>query len=263
MKVCKVCKIGLIIIIMPIVLLCQASAQSEILSGIGDLTNNGFEVRALLISRVKTILSGELSARISEFRVDMGDCFKAGSKLVVFDCKIYAAQLTKATAEFNAATKFLEGYRKLDALGSISEIEMVSAIARMEIARAECVLQKAHVRKCVMTAPFNGRVVKRIATPFEYVSPGQPILEIIDGGLTLQIFVPSVWLRWLKPEQQFSIKIDETGQEYPARVTVLGARVDPVSQTLEIRADIQGSHPELLVGMSGSCVFQVPDSPVN
>lgn len=217
-------------------------------------------VRVLLIPFVETTLSGEIPAQIRRIRVDIGERFKSGQELVVFDCEMYKAQLQKAKAEQKEARKIFEVNKRLDALQSVSELEMAVSAARMEKAGAEIALRKAQVKKCVIKAPFSGRVVKRKANPFEYVSPGQPLLEVIDAHLSLQVLIPSRWLKWVKKKTRFTVHIDETGKDYTARITALGARVDPVSQTLEIRAKIDGKHRELLAGMSGTAHFDVPEA---
>ena len=63
--------------------------------------------------------------------------------------------------------------------------------------------------------------------------------------------MPSGWLRWLKSGYRFRVGIDETGKSYPAHVTRLGARVDPVSQSVKVTATIDGRFTELVAGMSG------------
>jgi hypothetical protein len=49
----------------------------------------------------------------------------------------------------------------------------------------------------------------------------------------------------------FRVQIDETRKAYPARFIRLGARVDPVSQSIKVVAAINGKYPELMAGMSG------------
>ncbi|EKE16916.1 MAG: HlyD family secretion protein [uncultured bacterium] len=63
--------------------------------------------------------------------------------------------------------------------------------------------------------------------------------------------VPSSWLGWLKVGQSFQVDIDETHKSYPAKFIRIGARVDPVSQSIKIAAAINGKFPELIAGMSG------------
>nr|MBF0223137.1 HlyD family efflux transporter periplasmic adaptor subunit [Desulfobulbaceae bacterium] len=142
-------------------------------------------------------------------------------------------------------------------LKSASELDVAVSKARVARAEAEVELRRSMVTKCTIEAPFAGRVISRAANPFQYVTPGQPLLQVIDdANLTVQLFVPSHWLNWIKPGLPFKVKIDETNTEYKAQLTVLGAKVDQVSQTLEVRAKIDGNHPELLAGMSGTAYFK-------
>ena len=240
---------------------CQVVAAGELPSSEAASPETGLEaqtggVRALLIPRAQTLLSGELSARIEELRVDVGDSFKKGAVLVRFDCSLYRAQLEKARAELREMEKTLAVNQRLGKLGSISELEVATAAARVDQARAEVALKRHSVNRCIIRAPYAGGVVKREAQPFQYATPGQPLLEIIaTRDLDLQVFIPSRWVRHITPGTAFRVHIDEVDKVYDARVTALGARVDPVSQTVEIRARVQGQHPELLAGMSGAARF--------
>ena len=220
--------------------------------------DNETNVRALLVPKVETVLSGEIAARIQSITVDIGDAFQEGEELILFDCEMYRAELSKARAELAEADKTHEVNTRLESFKSVSELDLAVSATRMDRAKAEVSLREAQVAKCIIKAPFSGRVLKRQAQPYEYVAPGQPLLELIDNvHLSLQLFVPSKWVRWLKPKDRFTVWIDETRKKYAARVSVFGARVDPVSQTLEIRAEIEGRHPELLAGMSGTAIFKV------
>ena len=94
----------------------------------------------------------------------------------------------------------------------------------------------------------------------QFVQPGQALLDILDDSvLELEFLVPSVWLRWLKVGGAFEVQIDETRKTYPARFTRIGARVDPVSQSVKVAAAIHGKFPELMAGMSGKVQIAQPD----
>jgi multidrug resistance efflux pump len=139
-------------------------------------------------------------------------------------------------------------------------MEVAVSAAEVDKFRAVVSLEAARSRMCKIDAPFNGRVIKRIARPFESVSQGQPLIEILDDSqLKVELYVPSRWLLWLKPDTRFTIHIDETGKTYPAHLSIIGARVDAVSQSIEITAEIEGDHPELLAGMSGEARFNIPE----
>ena len=164
------------------------------------------DVRVLLVPLVETVLSSEIPARIERIRVDIGDRFKSGRDLVIFDCEMYKAQLKKAKVELTEARKIFDINKRLDALQSVSELEMAASAAKMEMAKAEVSLRKTQIKKCTVKAPFSGRVVRRKANPFEYVSPGQPLLEVIDDvHLRVQILVPSRWSKWMKKKRATSV----------------------------------------------------------
>lgn len=86
----------------------------------------------------------------------------------------------------------------------------------------------------------------------QYVQPGQALLDILDDSvLELEFLVPSSWLGWLRVGSSFQVEIDETRKSYPAKFIRIGARVDPVSQSVKVAAAIDGKFPELIAGMSG------------
>jgi len=76
--------------------------------------------------------------------------------------------------------------------------------------------------------------------------------------LELEFLVPSAWLVWLRNGQTFEVEIDETGKRYPARFERIGARIDPVSQSVKVAAAIDGRFPELIAGMSGRVMVNAP-----
>lgn len=228
----------------------------------GDSTERLKPIRALLTPLVESTLSSQIAGRIEKINVRNGERFNLGDHLVEFDCTIQKAQLQKARSELLAIRKRHEANLKLQEYKSIGDLEVAISAAEVEKARAEYALVKAQVDMCIIDAPFDGRVIKRIARPYESVNQGEALIEILDDSeLKVELYVPSKWLLWLKQDTEFTVHIDETGKTYPARMTALGARVDAVSQSIEITAVISGSHPELLAGMSGEARFQVPGQP--
>ncbi|HMB48635.1 MAG TPA: HlyD family efflux transporter periplasmic adaptor subunit, partial [Afifellaceae bacterium] len=77
--------------------------------------------------------------------------------------------------------------------------------------------------------------------------------------LEIELLIPSRWLLWLEPDLRFEFSVDETGLKYAATVTRLGGAVDPVSQTIRVFGALEDRPPELLSGMSGTAIFEVPN----
>lgn len=84
-------------------------------------------------------------------------------------------------------------------------------------------------------------------------------MEIIsDGPLKLRMNAPAKWVKWLKIGSPFDVIIEETGKHYQAKVSALNARIDAVSQTIELEATMVNKAPDLLPGMSGTARFTPP-----
>lgn len=217
------------------------------------------EIRAQLMPRRYTTLAAEIGAKVNRLPIAEGARFRAGETLISFDCTLQHAQLNKAKAALAAAEKVLQANHRLSELNSVGKVELSNSEAEAAKAKAEVAFNATILSKCSVAAPFAGRVAEQKVREQQYVQPGQALLEILDDtALELEFIVPSKWLVWLKPNQKFQIAIDETGKTYPAKVQRIGARVDPVSQSVKLSAVIEGKFDELIAGMSGKVLMAPP-----
>lgn len=249
--------------LLPSLLVLQPAAAEE--TGAATPARAGIErqeIRAQLMPRQFTTIAAEIGAKISQLPLREGESFKAEQALVRFDCSMQQAMLRKAQAEQSAAEHTHKANRRLAELDSIGQLELNLSQAAVAKAVAEVGAQQAVLAKCSIPAPFSGRIAEQKVRSQQYVQPGQALLEIIDDSvLELEFLVPSAWLIWLKPDFGFEVEIDETGKVYPARFTRLGARIDPVSQSIKVAAAIDGRFPELITGMSGRVRIAPPSQP--
>jgi RND family efflux transporter MFP subunit len=218
-----------------------------------------FEMRAQLNARRYTTLAAEIGARIGRIAVREGERFKAGQVLVSLDCSLQAANRDRARAVLAAAENTHAGNQLLAEHKAIGNVELRTSAIEVDKARAELAFNNATLAKCAIAAPYAGRVAEQRAREGQFLQAGQPVLEIIDdGALELEFIVPSHWLAWLKPNHKFQVAIDDTRKSYPARIQRIGARVDPVIQSIKVSAVIDGSFPELIAGMSGKVLMNPP-----
>jgi RND family efflux transporter MFP subunit len=219
----------------------------------------GGEIRAQLTARNYTTLSSETSARIDRITSRVGEHFRKGDPLIIFDCGTQRAQVAKAKAVLTQADKTAAINQRLANLKSIGQLELDVSRAEVEKAKADLDIADAAASKCEIAAPFSGVTVDLKAQQFQYATPGQPLLEILDDrSLEIELIAPSRDLPWLKPGYAFQVHIEETDKTYPAVTTRVGGRVDPVSQTVKVFGEIKGDAPELMAGMSGRANIPPP-----
>lgn len=240
-----------------------AEQQKSLAAPAGSASTNleSREIRAQLMPRRYTTLAAEIGAKVRRLAVPEGGSFRAGDALISFDCSLQQAQLDKAKVTLNSAQLTWKANQRLAELHSVGKVELDVSEAEVGKARAEVASNAAVLGKCNIAAPFSGRVAEQKVREQQYVQPGQPLLEILDDSiLELEFIVPSKWLAWLRPGYAFRVKIDETGKTYPAKVLRLGARVDPVSQSVKLTATIDGKFAELVAGMSGQVSLLPPSA---
>ena len=165
-----------------------AAAQQ---SGQPDTTSVPQVIRAQLVPRSFTTLSSETAARVDKISHRAGEHFQKGETLVEFDCVAQRAQVAKARAVLKAAEKTHAIHKRLFDLKSISGLELEVSAAEIDKAKADLAIADSLQSKCTVEAPFAGVVVDQKAREFQYTTPGQPLLEIVDDkALELEFIVP-------------------------------------------------------------------------
>ncbi|MEI6558826.1 MAG: efflux RND transporter periplasmic adaptor subunit [Rhodospirillaceae bacterium] len=219
----------------------------------------GEQARALIKSKSSAVLSSEIAGRILKMPLREGERFHKGERLVEFDCSWYVASQQAAQAALTHAQAKQNGMESMAAMRSAGTMDVALARSDTEKARADVRLAAISVERCVITAPFDGRVVEQKMHAFESVAQNTPLLSVLaDADLEVSLVVPANWLVWLKTGQPFSVAIDETAHSHPGHVSRLGAQIDPVSQTVTVFGDLTAPDHNLIAGMSGTASFAPP-----
>lgn len=213
--------------------------------------------RGVVRALSEATISSRLAARLIELPFAEGNQFSVGDVLAKFECSRTEAEARAAAAVVIAQSKQVETNKELDKFEAIGKNELLISIAQLERAQAESDALATLLSECVLKAPFNGKVVSRLARVHEAVEPGSPLIKIVGtDGVELDLIVPSLWLSWLKVGHDFQFLVDETGSTLPAKVTRLYPNVDPISKTIRIVAVFTANTDFVLPGMSGTGNFQ-------
>jgi RND family efflux transporter MFP subunit len=213
-------------------------------------------VRGVVKPSEEAVISSELQARVKRMPFRDGQWFKKGNLLVEFDCAKYWAELAAAKAELEAREKTAVNNQELAKLHGIGQLEVEVSEAEVKQAKAAVRSANVAVRHCKITAPFSGRVVKTLVNPHESVNPYDEVMSVLnDKTFEIELILPSTSLRWVTKKSTFKFFIDETQELYLAEVVEIGARVDPVSQTIRVFGKFKEQPKQVLAGMSGSARF--------
>lgn len=207
-------------------------------------------------AETETVVSSPIVGLIQQIPSRVGQRFGKGETLVQFDCTENEARAQIAQSELTAASEALEAKIRLKSMDAASEIEVTTAAAQVAKAQAQLKLAQYQAGQCKLPAPFAGHVVRVMGKPYQTTTVGQPLLEIISAGVPkLRVSASSKLFTKIKVGTPLRVTIDETGISYNALVTMVNARIDPVNQTFEMEARVQGAAGSLLPGMSGTAVL--------
>ena len=214
------------------------------------------ESRALVVASQEAILSSELAARIENIAVKEMQRFIKGDLLIQFDCSLYEAQKDVVSANSNSALIKLKSDEQMLQMRSIGKYELELSISEYEKAKSELRIAELNVERCQIKAPFDGAVEEVIVNTYETIQPQVELMKIIQTDiLELEMVVSSEWVSWLKIGHPIKVYIDEIQKEFNASISGIGANVDAVSQTIQLKGTITDTSPALLPGMSGRVVF--------
>ena len=214
------------------------------------------ESRALVVASQEAILSSELAARIENIAVKEMQRFQKGDLLIQFDCSLYEAQKDVVSANANGALIKLKSDEQMLQMRSIGKYELELSISEYEKAKSELRIAELNVERCKIKAPFDGAVEEVVVNTFETIQPQVELMKIIQTDiLELEMVVSSEWISWLTIGHPIKVYIDEIQKDFNASISGIGANVDPVSQTIQLKGTITDASPALLPGMSGRVVF--------
>ena len=214
--------------------------------------NAGNAVRFLLRPIREADISPNMTGIVSKIHFNVGQRFKKGNTLISMQCGSINAQLQAQKArvqqykiEYQADRQMLEG----NAVSRFTAEKSKSSLEEQEALYAEAVINQ---KNCKVIAPFSGGVISKEVQAYEAVTPSVIVMSIVDdSGLVMSLNVPSSFVNKVKPEDKFTVKVDETGKTYAAKVVGVSPAIDPVSKTIELRATLIEGLEELVPGMSG------------
>ena len=221
-------------------------------------TNNNerYTVQAVLGAKRQIVLASGIDAKITKLNLESGDHFKKNTVLVEYDCTVDHGRLNEVQSRQRVTEQQLNAYKQLAQMDSASKIELLMAEENNEQNKALITQIKGRLQSCKHIAPWDGRVTRKMASQYEYVQNGRILMEISSlEPLRAEFLVPSRWLRWLNIETPLNIHIGETGRNYAAKIVKIHGEVDPVSRSIQVVAEMEEYHEDLLPGMSGQATF--------
>lgn len=196
-------------------------------------------------------LTAKVSEIVRKVAFESGDWVEAGQVLVDLSSGAQLAGLEEARADYREAERQLERQQELAARQLIATSQIDTQRAARDAARARMDVVRAELSDRVITAPFDGVLGLRQVSPGSLVTPGTPIATLDDiSVIKLDFSVPERFLAVLERGQDITARsATYPDREFRGKVANIDSRVDPVTRSVAVRAEIPNRDRLLRPGM--------------
>jgi membrane fusion protein (multidrug efflux system) len=207
------------------------------------------------VGTAKAKESIDLTAKSAETvgAVNFTDGQKVGAGFVVAEMtsREQSADLAAVRAELNEANKAFERMSELSKKGFATKAQLDAAVAARDSAAARVKSLESRVTDRLIKAPFAGVLGLRKVSVGTLVKPGDIITTLDDVSLIkLDFTVPESFLGALKMGMPVRAQVAAyPGRVFEGVVAGIDSRVDPVSRSVAMRAEVPNKEDLLLPGM--------------
>jgi membrane fusion protein, multidrug efflux system len=220
-------------------------------------------IEALGTARAKesVTLTAKVSETVRKVAFDSGDVVQAGDVIVDLSSGAQLAALEEARAAYQDAERQLARGQELAQKQLISASLLDTQRSTRDAARARMDVVRAQLSDRVITAPFDGILGLRQVSPGSLVTPGTPIATLDDiSVIKLDFSVPERYLAVLQRGQDVAAHSETwPDRDFAGKVASVDSRVDPVTRSVTVRAEVPNPERLLRPGMLLSVrLYQAP-----
>lgn len=196
-------------------------------------------------------LSSQTSGTLVRVIHDRGAQVAKGDTLLEIDSRRARAAFDMAAAAHDNTRLDFQTVRRQHEQGlGVSETDFRKAENALRMAAAQLAEASVGLENCFVIAPFSGRVDERFAKLGELVSPGMPLLRLVDNEhLKVVCGVPENLSGFLEVGKKADVYIREAGLHAQGVVRWVAAAVNTRDRTIQTELSLSEGAGELKPGM--------------
>jgi len=203
-------------------------------------------------------LSTTVTDTVAEVNFSDGQVVEAGQLLVRLQDDEQQALLRAAQAQRDERRATVERLAQLQSRNLAPRADVEDAQARLRQVDAEIQGLEARLRNYRVRAPFDGVVGFRNISVGSLVTPGTELVTLDKTDvMKLDFSVPEVFLALLEPGLPLAARsVAFPDERFEGHVESVGSRIDPVSRSVSVRAELANPELRLRPGMLMEVIVQ-------
>lgn len=209
-------------------------------------------------------ITSKTTNTVTAIRFEEDQFVRKGEVLVELDSAQVRAELAGAEAALAEARAQYERSRQLEATQALSRAQMDQIEAALKTSTAAVAAARARLSDTVIRAPFDGRTGFRNVSVGSLVSPGTVVTTLDDTSIIrLDFTIPQAYLSVLERGMPITARANGLpGREFEGRISAIGSRIDPVTRSITVRAELPNPDGVLRQGMFMSVALSANPEPV-
>jgi membrane fusion protein (multidrug efflux system) len=213
----------------------------------------GLEIEAIgnAVANESAEITSKTVNTVTAIRFQEGQFVKRGAVLVEFDSAQARADLAAAEAALAESRSQYNRSQELLETKVLSQSQMDTLEATLKTNEAKVTAARARLEDTIIRAPFDGRIGFRRISVGGLVNPGTVISTLDDTSvMKLDFTVPQSYMFGLSPGLPITAQIAGVpNKSFTGRITTLDSRVDPVTRSIIVRAELPNKDGTLKPGM--------------
>ncbi len=229
-----------------------------------SLLGVAIEAVGTALANESVAITAKVSNRIEAIRFKEGQRVQRGTVLVELDRAQTAAELAEAEANLaESRNQFARG-RDLGLTAALSRAQLDQLATAVKTAEARVAAARARLADTIIRAPFDGETGFRRVSVGGLVGPGDVITTLDDTSvIKLEFTVPQSFLADLAIGLAVEARVDGLpDRTFTGKVTTISPRVDPVTRSLTVRAELPNPDGVLKPGMFMSVTLRGSPTPM-
>jgi membrane fusion protein (multidrug efflux system) len=230
-----------------------AGGPVGVVTAVANIQPLGLEIEAVgtATANESVEITSKTSNIVTAVRFQEGQLVKRGQTLVNLDSAQAEADVAVAEAALAESQNQFKRSRNLFSTQALSQSELDQIEATHKANQARVIAAKARLSDQIIRAPFDGRTGFRRVSVGSLVNPGTIITTLDDSSvIKLDFNVPQTYMFALRSGQIIeAMSAGLPTRVFEGKVRTLGSRIDTVSRSIMVRAEVPNKDGILRPGM--------------
>ncbi len=203
-------------------------------------------------AKQKAVLSAGLAGSLTSIKYDVGDNVKKNAVIATVDIGDLALKKKRSELALRHLEVQVKDLTNLKQQGLATNDDLAKSKMEQDVTRTDIDIFRRQIGKSTISAPFNCMVVRRHVQAHEWVTEGQPVVDVVNLDTIRAVAnIPAHLAVQLKKDSVHTLFVTDLNAEVRGKVMAVAPEVDERSNTAQVIWTVEKGDTNLLPGMKG------------